>query len=84
MENDTPEQAEVGGGRQPLAERIRAIIADGSDVRRLTTSEDNETGASWSPDGLQIAYQRKLSNKQPQQGEENEDENHVDHRGDYR
>lgn len=53
MENDSPEQAEVGGGRQPLAERIRAIIADGSDVRgkiadavRQAASAIHETGES--------------------------------------
>jgi ElaB/YqjD/DUF883 family membrane-anchored ribosome-binding protein len=53
MENESPEQGAAGEGRQPLAERIRAIIEDGSDVRgkisdavRQAAAAIHETGES--------------------------------------
>ena len=37
---------------------IYVMNADGSDTRRLTTSNANEQGPTWSPDGSQIAFSR--------------------------
>ncbi|MGI9244935.1 MAG: DUF6781 family protein, partial [Verrucomicrobiales bacterium] len=53
MENESQELAGAGEGQQSLAERIRAIIADGGDVRnniadavRQAASAIHETGES--------------------------------------
>jgi Tol biopolymer transport system component len=37
---------------------IYVMNADGSDTRRLTTSNANEQGPTWSPDGSRIAFSR--------------------------
>jgi len=39
---------------------VYAMKADGSDVRRLTQNDIDDTYASWSPDGRKIALRKRI------------------------